>query len=192
MGDYCCKRRESKSSVDPMQVSNFDNDLHSVKVRTSTAREVSVKKIFNKAKKLSSGQISQVLLLFDEHSVFDMAKFFIPRWDGNDQKKILTRLPRVYRKSIGRYIRAHLNGEALNDENTETELVTGHHPDSPNSLDPDSSEMECIICIDRRKNILLIPCMHVCYCKECSGVVELHSICPICRGVVTNMVQIYL
>merc|ERR1719491_805298 len=38
----------------------------------------------------------------------------------------------------------------------------------------------CVICIERDKNILLLPCKHLCLCSKCFHVNNLTE-CPMCR-----------
>ncbi|KAH8263131.1 hypothetical protein KR044_004834 [Drosophila immigrans] len=52
----------------------------------------------------------------------------------------------------------------------------------------------CVVCIERSRNIVLLPCRHLCLCKECSQ--QLHRYeggnrCPVCRDFVETMLPIY-
>lgn len=38
----------------------------------------------------------------------------------------------------------------------------------------------CIVCADAKKNIMLLPCNHMCLCKECANL-NRFKYCPICR-----------
>lgn len=46
----------------------------------------------------------------------------------------------------------------------------------------------CSICIDNPKTMAIIPCGHLCCCKECA---EMLTACPICRGPKTMALQIF-
>jgi hypothetical protein len=48
----------------------------------------------------------------------------------------------------------------------------------------------CIICQDRKKEVLLMPCTHLCLCNECN----LPSIrqCPLCRANISSRVKVLL
>jgi hypothetical protein len=51
----------------------------------------------------------------------------------------------------------------------------------------------CTICGDADKNHVFIPCGHLCACKECSSqVIQRHMSCPVCRGHVTEAIQVFL
>ncbi|XP_075152820.1 uncharacterized protein LOC142226611 [Haematobia irritans] len=63
---------------------------------------------------------------------------------------------------------------------------------SKKTIDPN---LTCVVCIDRQKSVLLMPCKHVCLCEECaSGLFNSRKIgiCPLCRVVITNTMSIYM
>ena len=47
----------------------------------------------------------------------------------------------------------------------------------------------CIICKERERNIVFIPCDHLACCEPCA--VEIISKCPICRQNITNKIKVY-
>jgi len=48
----------------------------------------------------------------------------------------------------------------------------------------------CIICEDKKKDVVLIPCRHLCVCLNCFEIGKLVK-CPICREVVKDSMKIY-
>ena len=50
------------------------------------------------------------------------------------------------------------------------------------------SSLECCVCINRKKNIILWPCKHVCICDVCMKNNITH--CPICRERITHQFRI--
>lgn len=55
----------------------------------------------------------------------------------------------------------------------------------------------CVICVDKEKCIMILPCRHLCICESCQ--IELRSrnnrhrnICPICRKGIKQMIKAYL
>ena len=48
---------------------------------------------------------------------------------------------------------------------------------------------KCSVCLDRMKNILFIPCLHISTCKQCAR--QLVN-CPICRSLIREEKTIYL
>ncbi|KAL6067114.1 Cell growth regulator with RING finger domain protein 1 [Balamuthia mandrillaris] len=49
--------------------------------------------------------------------------------------------------------------------------------------------LECLVCVERQKEILFRPCNHVCCCGTCG--VRLSS-CPMCRATITSQERVYL
>lgn len=50
----------------------------------------------------------------------------------------------------------------------------------------------CVICRDRRKTILLMPCRHLCLCRRCAtNLSNYRTVCPLCRKTYSNSIQIY-
>ncbi|ALC40312.1 CG2617 [Drosophila busckii] len=52
----------------------------------------------------------------------------------------------------------------------------------------------CVICLERGRSIVILPCRHLCLCKHCSQ--QLHRTegghrCPICRNYIDTLLQIY-
>jgi hypothetical protein len=47
----------------------------------------------------------------------------------------------------------------------------------------------CIVCCERRKNLMLEPCRHVCLCEECRPGVDK---CPLCRRTIKNHVKLFM
>ena len=50
---------------------------------------------------------------------------------------------------------------------------------------------ECAICfkhMQRERQVALVPCGHVCMCKDCA---ELQKTCPLCRGAVQMFIKLY-
>lgn len=49
--------------------------------------------------------------------------------------------------------------------------------------------MICRTCKAKEVSVLLMPCRHLCLCKDCEGLV---NICPVCQLITTGSVQVYL
>lgn len=51
-----------------------------------------------------------------------------------------------------------------------------------------TDENVCVICRDEQKNVVLMPCRHLCLCITCSG--SIHT-CPLCRKPIRNILSVY-
>ena len=61
------------------------------------------------------------------------------------------------------------------------------------SPDRTGKEYFCVICDERQKCILFLPCKHVCTCSECSDLNVLYSRkCPLCRTIIERKLKIFL
>ncbi|KAL2347330.1 hypothetical protein Fmac_001330 [Flemingia macrophylla] len=49
--------------------------------------------------------------------------------------------------------------------------------------------LTCRACKTKEVSILLIPCRHLCLCKDCEGFVR---VCPVCQSIKTASVEVYL
>ena len=48
-------------------------------------------------------------------------------------------------------------------------------------------KMDCIVCMEKPKNIIFLPCKHFSSCETCS----VKDFCPICRAEVANRIQVF-
>eukprot|EP01084_Bolivina_argentea_P119940 212639_1 len=49
----------------------------------------------------------------------------------------------------------------------------------------DNSNNECVICLEKNREFICVPCGHLCLCKECKDLIN--QKCPICRAKSTVM-----
>ncbi|KAL7133106.1 hypothetical protein ABFS83_12G118800 [Erythranthe nasuta] len=75
------------------------------------------------------------------------------------------------------------NEEAADDANS--------YVDPNNYLKSSSSRrnVTCRSCKAKEVSVLLMPCRHLCLCKECEGFV---TVCPVCQMVTTASLEVYL
>lgn len=51
----------------------------------------------------------------------------------------------------------------------------------------------CVICVDKEKCIMILPCRHLCICESCQEPLRTHrNLCPICRKEVKQLIKAYL
>ncbi|XP_067009107.1 mitochondrial E3 ubiquitin protein ligase 1 [Anabrus simplex] len=53
---------------------------------------------------------------------------------------------------------------------------------------PDSQA--CVVCRENPREIIILPCGHVCLCEDCSDVIM--DVCPVCRSVIDKKAAAYL
>lgn len=52
-----------------------------------------------------------------------------------------------------------------------------------------SLELFCVVCLEAPRQVLLLPCHHVCCCKSCAQRLER---CPVCRAETTSLAEVFL
>jgi len=74
-------------------------------------------------------------------------------------------------------------GDKSEEESTDTPTEDGE--ETKKELDDDRS---CIICLENERCVALIPCGHLCLCRECSGT---QKKCPVCRTPIQDLLRTY-
>ena len=52
-----------------------------------------------------------------------------------------------------------------------------------------SDERACVCCLQNVRDIICMPCNHVCVCAACAR--KIRDVCPVCRATITVMAQVY-
>lgn len=50
--------------------------------------------------------------------------------------------------------------------------------------------MRCVVCQESPREVILLPCGHLCLCEDCSA--KLSSNCPVCRSQISNRAAAFL
>ena len=56
-------------------------------------------------------------------------------------------------------------------------------------------EVQCVVCMDERKQHVLMPCMHMCVCEACAQrllEVQTTPLCPVCRTPVESTMRVFI
>ncbi|KAJ1403709.1 hypothetical protein B484DRAFT_338341 [Ochromonadaceae sp. CCMP2298] len=48
----------------------------------------------------------------------------------------------------------------------------------------------CVICCEKEKSVVLLPCRHLCLCDTCSTHDQL-VICPLCREPIVHKISVF-
>lgn len=51
------------------------------------------------------------------------------------------------------------------------------------------AKMECLVCMDKERNTVILPCSHYAVCGEC--LVQCRN-CPVCRGPMGGSIKVYV
>lgn len=49
----------------------------------------------------------------------------------------------------------------------------------------------CVVCLDRTKNVVLLPCRHMCLCDACGVPSNAITHCPLCRVRILSRISVY-
>jgi len=60
----------------------------------------------------------------------------------------------------------------------------------PTTEETDDVDDECSICLTNKKNVVILPCAHLCLCEECAGK-EVINECPLCGKEVASKMKIF-
>jgi hypothetical protein len=78
---------------------------------------------------------------------------------------------------------------ALRLQQVQSRLGSSVAPPAAPASHPDAEETMCVVCMDAPKNRVVLPCMHMCVCEACAQL--LRDRCPVCRGPVERIAQLF-
>ena len=81
---------------------------------------------------------------------------------------------------------AVIAGQEFDGENRDASPATG----GVNVVNDDDGD-DCVICLTNPKDTAVIPCRHLCLCRDCAGPLQRQSPkCPVCRGPIDQLLHI--
>lgn len=104
------------------------------------------------------------------------------RKEDDEQKQKLLKITKI--NSLKEETKT--DDEKMRRREEDDELRSRREEDDENL---EADEKDCAICLERKKNVLFLPCKHVCSCEMCSP--NLKS-CPICDVEVKERFQVVL
>jgi hypothetical protein len=57
-------------------------------------------------------------------------------------------------------------------------------------IDVQKEQRMCIICCEKEKSVVLLPCRHLCLCDTCSTHDQL-AVCPLCREPIVHKISVF-
>lgn len=59
-------------------------------------------------------------------------------------------------------------------------------------LEKEKASSQCVVCMDRRRDVMILSCRHLLMCKQCALTVAVSSgECPVCRTPIDNIISVY-
>jgi len=113
------------------------------------------------------------------------------RLDPNGKPIFIDHLSHPKKTTYERPDKQEKKERAPKKETTEGESTEGS-TDTPTSDGEETKELDdensCIICLENERCVALIPCGHLCLCRECSGT---QKKCPVCRTPIQDLLRTY-
>ena len=68
---------------------------------------------------------------------------------------------------------------------------------SPQMSEEEELNIKCVVCQDLPKSVVVLPCRHMCLCVDCAHTIassrsRVRKVCPLCRGRIHTVMNIYL
>ena len=83
--------------------------------------------------------------------------------------------------------------EGTHEPSTSNQTLMCEQPSQESPRHPIADNLLCVVCMEREKNMLLLPCRHICMCKACTDkIVDGDSAqCPVCRERVVDSFEAF-
>jgi hypothetical protein len=90
------------------------------------------------------------------------------------------------RKSTEQVVEEVVKNVKVKVDHLASELKTAHA-----QIEDQEDQLNCTICMDTKRSVLLLPCNHLNLCETCAPVHAAHE-CPTCRTQVSRRVKVFL
>lgn len=96
-----------------------------------------------------------------------------------------------YSESVANVLKANIQAMAIRATDQGKEGFGDSEVDNAASVNDNlnNNHGDCRVCKGKEATVLLMPCRHLCLCKDCDGLV---TTCPVCRVMVTGFFPINL
>ena len=72
-------------------------------------------------------------------------------------------------------------------------LDVAEHPSQQAPTHARSDVLLCVVCMEREKKVVLLPCKHICMCKGCTDEIVADSAqCPVCREHIVDSFEAFI
>ena len=105
--------------------------------------------------------------------------------ERDDLKAELSRIQPFYREDDSFYAQKSL--QELQSYERQVKNVLERIEKAKQELE---EEKLCVICRESTKEVLIMPCRHLCVCKDCGHRVELER-CPLCREAIAERISVF-
>ena len=80
--------------------------------------------------------------------------------------------------------------EGIHEPSTSNLIVRCEQPSPESRRHPRADVLLCVVCMEREKKVILLPCRHICMCKACTDkIVGDSAQCPVCREHVVDSIE---
>jgi hypothetical protein len=150
--------------------------------------------ISSNAQNILTNLNSDIIISLEESKVIHIVKEKdkVINKQKNTINKLIYILDVIQNKIIDKDTKINELKEVINDKIKLTEILTKQiiSKDDTTIIPISSENMLCNACMENTKTYLYQPCMHLCYCENCSEKADKH-ICPICRTQNAQLTKIY-
>eukprot|EP01084_Bolivina_argentea_P023232 43324_1 len=89
--------------------------------------------------------------------------------------------------------RVKRNGVFVEKKKFKQELKIEENETDENAKTSNGPVGECVVCLDAKRNHIIIPCGHVCICGQCKEAYEQQddAKCPMCRGSIESILKAF-